>query len=358
MAKGTYKESNTQSIEDNEPVIDTVNKIVTDAIVEAFAAKVEQGDVSVDDLEAHITRLSENGTIKDLFLDLIEQVSNSSVDTIESIMYEKVLEERAFTDEFLARQNQKWGKAFVASEALYLCILESTTHYEQYVGHEHSGEENYTYCALKYIHARALQMYSEILCLIQNGFADGAYARWRSLYELSIIAAFISLYGSQVAEAYVKSVGTNSKNEWARTASCFTSKKKREKITFKDLFENSGVHESWDDEYKLTNLLVHGSADGTFNRLGTYGNTPVMSVGRSDWGMSLPAIHAAMSLALITGEFFSVYTHGDSIAAISTFNKWISIIKRYYEDVEEQCFPKEPAETSLTIKSHGIVELS
>ena len=335
--------------------IDSVSQMASDAIMEVIKKKVQNGELSVDQIEDYLTKLEERGVILDAFLNLIDGIASNSVETIESIMYEKVLEERAYANEFLARQEQKWGKAFVASEALYLCILESTEHYEQYVCSTHLGEENYTYHALKHIHGRALQMYSEIMCLVQNGFADGAYARWRSLYELSIIASFIGKHGAQVAEAYIKSAGRNSKNEWARKATCFANKKPREKITFKDLFENSEINESWDEEYKFTNLLVHGSADGTFHRLGQYGNSPVLAVGRSDWGMSLPAIHAAMSLVLVTCQFFSVYTHGDSMAAVSTFNKWISRIKVYYEDVEEHCFPKNLNEHPYDISIHSIV---
>lgn len=338
--------------------IDSVSQMASEALMEVIKKKVETGELSIDQIEDYLAKLEERGVILDAFLNLIDDVASNSVETIESIMYEKVLEERAYANEFLARQEQKWGKAFVSSEALYLCILESTEHYEQYVCSTHLGEENYTYHALKHIHGRALQMYSEIMCLVQNGFADGAYARWRSLYELSIIASFIGKHGTQVAEAYIKSAGTNSKNEWARQAPCFANKKPRERITFKDLFENSEINESWDEEYKFTNLLVHGSADGTFHRLGQYGNTPILSVGRSDWGMSLPAIHAAMSLVLVTCQFFSIYTHGDSMAAVSTFNKWISRIKIYYEDVEEHCFPKNPDSLPFDVKSHGVVELS
>lgn len=337
--------------------IDSVRQMANEAIKEVIKKKVQSGELAVDQIEDYLAKLEERGIILEAFLNLIDDVASSSVEIIENIMYEKVLEKRAYANEFLARQEQKWGKAFVASEALYLCIIESTDHYEQFVCSEHVGEENHKYYALKYIHGRALQMYSEIVCLVQNGFADGAYARWRSLYELSIIASFIGKYGEQVAEDYIKSVGTYSRNEWARKAPCFANKKARAKISFKDLFENSGINESWNEEYQLTNLLVHGSADGTFHRFGQYGSTPVMSVGRSDWGMSPPAIHAAMSLVLVTCQFFSVYTHGDSMAAVSTFNKWISRIELRYKDVEEHCFPKDPDSLPFEIKGHGVVEL-
>ena len=55
--------------------------------------------------------------------------------------------------------------------------------------------------------------------------------------------------------------------------------------------------------------------------------------------MSLSATYAANSLVLITVELFSIFTHGDSIAAGKTFFTWLDRIAKYYKDVEEECFP-------------------
>jgi hypothetical protein len=41
------------------------------------------------------------------------------------------------------------------------------------------------------IHARAARISREILCLVKNGYADGALARWRSLHELSAYQFFL-----------------------------------------------------------------------------------------------------------------------------------------------------------------------
>ena len=60
---------------------------------------------------------------------------------------------------------------------------------------------------------------------MKNGFADGAYSRWRSLYELNIIASFISKYGEEVAEAYISSHNTEDRYEWARACGEFCPKR-------------------------------------------------------------------------------------------------------------------------------------
>ena len=59
-----------------------------------------------------------------------------------------------------------------------------------------------------------------------------------------------------------------------------------------------------------------------------------LPVGRTDFGMTISAVHSAISLSQITGDFFTVYSHGDSILAVATFHKWIDRIIKYYKGVE------------------------
>ena len=40
---------------------------------------------------------------------------------------------------------------------------------------------------------------------MKAGFPDDAYSRWRTLYEIEIIGAFIEKFGSEAAESYLKS---------------------------------------------------------------------------------------------------------------------------------------------------------
>jgi len=63
--------------------------------------------------------------------------------------------------------------------------------------------ESIKFAVLVRIHARACQIALEVLELIKNGFADGALARWRSLYELSIIATFLEKNEDEIGRAHV-----------------------------------------------------------------------------------------------------------------------------------------------------------
>lgn len=323
----------------NNGAKDWVSQTIHDTLLRAFAKKVEEDNLSEEESAKIMAKVLESGIIEETYSDLLEDLSESITETLESSMYEHVLNARAHTAEFLARQEQKWGKAFIASEALYLCVLEATDNYNAFVVSKHGGEETYKYLVLKNIHGRALQIYKEILCLNQNGFADGAFARWRSLYELSVVACFINKYGESIAKAYVDSIDTEKTNEWARSAPCFKHKKPHDRITLQNLIDNSDINESWRSEYKFSNLFVHSSADATFHRLGACGRNETIPVGHTDWGMTLSATHAADSLVLITVELFSLFPHGDSIAAAKAFIAWTDRIEAFYQNVEDECFP-------------------
>lgn len=312
---------------------DFVDQIFKEALGEVITKKVEDG-LTDDEME----QIFQEDSLSKKYVEIVNMIAAESVKTIENIMYEKILAERAYSDEFSARQEQKWGKAFVASEAMYICILESAEAYNDYVREVYKEEESWLYMALRNIHGRALQIYLEILCLNRNGFADGAYARWRSLYELSVISAFIKKYGEEVAKGFVQSADTDDRYEWARVAMCFKDNRKKY-LTFSDIQNNCElVSDEWKKEYNFVNQLVHASAQGTMYRLGNREGTAVISVGRSDWGMSISAMHSAISLSQITSDYFTVFHHGDSLAAILTFHEWVDKIATFYKEVETTCF--------------------
>ena len=56
---------------------------------------------------------------------------------------------------------------------------------------------------LAILHAKACQVSTEVLILLRSGFADGAHARWRTLYELSAVSQFIAKNGQEVAVRFL-----------------------------------------------------------------------------------------------------------------------------------------------------------
>jgi hypothetical protein len=194
-----------------------------------------------------------------------------------------------------------------------------------------------TRTAISALQTRACQTTLEILTLIENGLPDGAYARWRTLYELSVVAYFIHQAGDDTARRYfahdVVSMRTRLVNEFRFLGEAFERGKLDEegreledefhaliakfgspfaspygwaaqylglkKPTFQDLEKDV----DWGvlpPDYKMSSFKVHAGAAGTVRTLGTVGGTGHMIAGASNYGMDTPAILTAQSLLQIT----------------------------------------------------------
>jgi hypothetical protein len=66
--------------------------------------------------------------------------------------------------------------------------------------------------AVTRLHARATQIGWEVEVLLQNGFADGALSRWRTLHEVSIVALFIEQEGEDTARKYLDHLQVDSRD--------------------------------------------------------------------------------------------------------------------------------------------------
>jgi len=282
-----------------------------------------------------------------IYSELFEKVTIDMLDYFKSSMYEFIVEQQSLTDEFLARQRQKWGKSFIAYEFMYWLSVEAAERYGQYLGElskkEDLTQSQFQYLALRELHSRACQIFLEILCLMQNGFADGAFARWRSMYELSIISCFIHESGELVAKAFYDAAQTEDRYDWAKTAECFCSSRYQDSkyhITFSDIAKQTHFTKNrvWKRQYDMGNKLVHASPQGTFKRLGKKEDIHAVIVGRTDYGISTPAEHAAISLAMITSDFLGLHFYEDGIIAIKYISEWIDVIRNHFEQTEKDCF--------------------
>lgn len=177
--------------------------------------------------------------------------------------------------------------------------------------------------------------------MVKGGFTDGAYARWRSLFELSVILEFISNNDEKVAKAYHSASFTDdARYSWAGAAPCFSEWKNPNKITFDKIKEQCSMSTAaWDNQYKLANNVIHATPQGTFDRLGApSGPQNLTPVGHSVYGLAAPAINAAISLSMIAADYFRFVSSGDSIVYMRVLTKWASLVQEYYTDIEDFCF--------------------
>lgn len=318
---------------------DKIVEFINNKLMETI--KDELKNAKSEEEADEIIKKADEIDIENLYLETISITSENMINHMKDTMYEEVMLFRANEQEFLARQEQKWYKAFVASEAMYMMILESAESYTKYVSSLDDDIKNqkcYTYTAMVHIHGRALQQYLEIITLMKNGFADGAYSRWRSMYELAVIASFITEQGENVAEAFINSYDTEDSYNWAKSSGIFPKDMKY--ITFNAIQRSCNLNtESWKDQYKLANKTIHASSQGTFARLCNMKDTDIVPTGRSDYGLTTPGEHSAIALAQITTMFFTLFPNSDSLISIKCIDKWVDIIREIYFKTHDDVFP-------------------
>lgn len=279
-------------------------------------------------------------TLKEIFKSLKDDI------------YEISAEHRADTQLFCAHQEQLWGKCFAVSEAMYELVLEATEKYVAFVSENIPSEEferhKYTFVALRNIHGRVCQIFLEVLCLMQNGFADGAYARWRTMYELCCYAEFIKVNGEETAKAYIEQADTEDQHPtWAKVAPCFANKGAQFKPRISDIRAECMLNSVWENQYKLGCTMNHPSPQGTLGRLSVSAESNVIPVGRSDFGMTAPAEHSAIALMLCTRIFFWVFPNADAMIQCEVLDEWIDLIRESYFSTSDTVFGERRSENNL-----------
>lgn len=278
---------------------------------------------------AKITNDFANATIPKL----IDMVSKDTIKYHEEKMHKEIQQEFHEDDIFVARNMQKWNSAFVTSRMMYQLCVDIAEHYSNSMDKLENNEKekiHYSFIVLQHLHGRACQIFLEILSLMKNGFPDGAYSRFRSLYEISVIANFICENGENVAKAFYNSHDKKNNNyKWAKAAKCFSTEKR---ITFNKIQKQQlEFTNNWKKQYYLGCEIVHASSRSTFARIGNWdGMDSCEPVGQSDHGMSLPGEHSAIIMAAVTNTFLSINNDIDSIAFCKIVNDWIHIVRKNY----------------------------
>ncbi|HET9818744.1 MAG TPA: DUF5677 domain-containing protein [Rhodanobacteraceae bacterium] len=107
-------------------------------------------------------------------------------------------------ERFQARLSRTYRKPFdTLGRFLVACINAGQTFLDSLA---QDGELKQTprRVALLRLHHRACRVSSEIEALLHAGLTDGAFARWRTLHEICVCAAFINKQGDNVARRFLR----------------------------------------------------------------------------------------------------------------------------------------------------------
>lgn len=239
---------------------------------------------------------------------------------------------------FEKRLIDQWKKPFRVLEMLLVISTEAGEDFNNEFRPQAAIENDYVFEVLTRLHARACLISSEIITLLKCGYADGAFARWRSVHEIAVISSFIRKFGKDVAERYLlhqhvesyKAAQQYQKNYETLGLEPFTDSellvmRNKSDELINRFGKSYGYDYGWASSiiqednprfidiesivgldhfrpfYKLACDNIHSNPKGVFFHMGLYpGEEEILLVGPTNYGLTDPAQNLAMSLTVVT----------------------------------------------------------
>jgi hypothetical protein len=294
--------------------------------------------------------------IPNLFLNLTDKSSDLQIRRILKDAPESLNYRRSEFWYFRKNLRLRWGCAIDLLEILLGCSVEIGEAYSKSVMRSRSKKSRLKNGLLIQLHARSCQITREILSLLENGYADGAFARWRTLHEISVVSQIIWSNDSELSERYLQHEIVESKraqDEYVRSHEELGFRKipereiknvnrlfdvmlsrygkefgsqygwmahrlKNPRPTFADLekFAGKSLIRSF---YKMASYNVHASPKALKFRLGSLGTrNGILLAGASNAGLEEPGQNAAISLTQITALLFNSRWSFEKLSQLKT----------------------------------------
>ena len=385
--------------EDLTDDIDLSDDPLADAIRDELAEHLEDrdedelDDVTEEDIQDIAAEVME-GSIEDIATDTYERILSND-EGLER--YHQTIEG------FQERLEERWGEPLELLERLIIWSMECGRAINQEHRFQARQEDNYQFEALVHIHSRSVQVALEIHHLLKGGFADGAFARWRSLYELAITSSFISQHGNETAERFL-----NYHNIWeyyfAETYQEHQDDLNVEPLEpevlegleelkdelvdqFGESIDDNGYGSGWAAEahsgsggpslhsmkedvdlehlspyYKLACESVHAGSKGTLDRLGIIRHADieqpgVLLSGPSNAGLNLPGQLTAISLAQVTTNLLTIHLNSPYLADMQGMQMLVDDIEQEFADASE-ALEQDDREATRKWANQDIVDIA
>jgi hypothetical protein len=239
--------------------------------------------------------------------------------------------------QFSANLHARWGDAFETLRMMYTIAVEVGGSIAK--GRGRAKRKAVLNDTIMHLHARACQIVLEIITLMENGLADGAMARWRTLHEITVVATLLVEHGEELAIRYRSHEAVEAKRAMDRyvlhheqlgyaplTKKEIEQTEKGYKDSLVRFGENFGSEYGWaahhlkikkprlvdleaavgqaamQSYYRMASYNVHAGATGIGFRLGLLDGegTPIALAGASNAGFVDPAQNAAYDLVHMT----------------------------------------------------------
>ncbi len=287
--------------------------------------------------------------------DLIERVASATSDltarsTVRHWRENRYLELRQL-DAFRINLEDRWGDGLDFLRVLLSLSLEIGQEFHERLAKSRARKNRSLRVALSRLHIRACQVAREVLVLLENGLADGAMARWRTLHEIATVALVIDNGGDGLAKRYlaydiveqkkaldqyiqdhealgyappsvreakrtnaafeeaIKEFGSNFGQPYGWAAEYLTLKTPR----FVDIQKAAG-RAMMQSHYKMASYNVHATPRALSFRLGSLNQPDFLVAGSSNAGIDEPGQNLAFSLVQITSKLCDSPSLDDIVA--------------------------------------------
>jgi hypothetical protein len=261
-------------------------------------------------------------------------------------------------EQFRFNLQVRWEKGFDALRMLIELSRDIGMDFHRRARRSRSHRRAHLSKALSHLHVRAIQIASEIMVLMENGYADGAIARWRTLHEVTCVAMVLDDGGEALAERYFAHEIVEAKKGLGQYQQCHIplgyapfSKRAAARIerdyadailrygkefggdygwvaahlgnpkpNFSNI-ENAAGRAMMRSHYKMASHNIHASTKGIAYRLGSLDCEFTSIAGASNVGFLEPGQNLALSLMHITILLLPTPWTLDQIAQLLALNK-------------------------------------
>ena len=332
---------------------------------ETFTWPAEKyGDVKLSLSASDFTDALEN---VDRFLkEELPVVIETAADKGTTILWRRLIEdwpeqkifERTTMQGFRDRLDLRWCKGVDPLRMLLTCAREINEKFLEKLLRSKAKTGIVRRHVLILLHQRACQTTMEIITLLENGLADGALARWRTLYEIGVVASLIDMHGDDIAQRYLdhdcvamkraldnalkhddpalspsiaKRVQREIIKDFEEVVSKYGTEFRssygwaslhigRKNLKFQDLEVAAGI-DALPPTYKWASFKVHAGVSGMLRNLGNMSEYLLTLPGASNAGIDEPAMNSAHTLLQVTSLLYGKSNKLENTIELATLCK-------------------------------------
>lgn len=302
-----------------------------------YAAKLAAIELTAEDrklLDSEADRIT--GELPDFVHRFVDEARVEILNVLKRRWRNEWAAQRREQDAFRKRLEAHWGAGLRTLRMLITIAREYGSDINN-AGRKTGKKPSKSFEMLTRLHARSCQVAEEIVCLMSNGFADGAMARWRTLHEITAVSHLIQVHGDALAERYerhhvvesrkaalqyqkhqerlrqepiskeeletieaeydraLEKYGPAFKGEYGWAAEHL----KKGNPSFADIQQAAGI-DYLAPYYKMASHNVHANPKGVLFKLGLIGDASILLAGPSNAGLADPGHTAALALVHVS----------------------------------------------------------